>query len=289
MNLKKYVFMLMTMFVLMACQPIEETVTQENVKTEESVQEKELEVKVEETQKESEPAKAVVKVPEKVVVKEPVKEKEVPVTGNKKLIPVELISPIDGDTIKVKYEGKEESVRFLLVDTPETKHPRTGVQPFGPEASKFTSKMISSGQVQLEFDIGGRDKYQRLLAYVYVDGVSVQEELLKAGLARVAYIYAPNTKYVDQYQEIQKVAQQKAIGIWSVENYATDSGFVTEEPKKVETTTEKTGCEIKGNINSKGDKIYHMPEQQYYGITNPEEWFCSEQEATTAGFRASQR
>jgi micrococcal nuclease len=108
----------------------------------------------------------------------------------------------------------------------------------------------------------------------------------------VQYIYAPNTKYVDQYQAIQKEVQQKAVGIWSVENYATDSGFVTEEkaePKKVETTTNKTGCEIKGNINSKGDKIYHMPEQQYYGITNPEEWFCSEQEAATAGFRASQR
>lgn len=210
-----------------------------------------------------------------------------------KLVSVSLVKPIDGDTIKVSIDGKEENVRFLLVDTPETNHPRLGEQPFGQEAKAFTSEMVQSGQVQLEFDISHRDKYQRLLAYVYVDGVSVQEELLKNGLARVAYIYEPNTKYVDQYDEIQKKAQKQAVGIWSVENYATDRGFdesVIHSPKEEKKTSNNTSsCDIKGNITRHGEKIYHMPDQQFYDVTKPEEIFCSEQEAVDAGFRKSMR
>ncbi|MED4474454.1 MULTISPECIES: thermonuclease family protein [Bacillaceae] len=212
---------------------------------------------------------------------------------DKKLVNVQLVKPIDGDTIKVNIDGKEENVRFLLVDTPETNHPRLGEQPYGQEAKDFTSKMVESGQVQLEFDISHRDKYQRLLAYVYVDGVSVQEELLKNGLARVAYIYEPNTKYVDQYNEIQKEAQQQAIGIWSVENYATDRGFdasVINSPKEEkEPSSNSSSCDIKGNIAKDGEKIYHMPDQQFYEVTKPEEMFCTEQEAVDAGFRKSMR
>jgi len=212
---------------------------------------------------------------------------------DKKLVNVQLVKPIDGDTIKVNIDGKEENVRFLLVDTPETNHPRLGEQPFGQDAKSFTSTMVQSGQVQLEFDISHRDKYQRLLAYVYVDGVSVQEELLKNGLARVAYIYDPNTKYVDQYDELQKKAQKQAVGIWSVENYATDRGFdesvFTSSEEKKEPSSESSSCDIKGNIAKDGEKIYHMPDQQFYKVTKPEEMFCSEQEAVDAGFRKSMR
>lgn len=97
---------------------------------------------------------------------------------------------IDGDTIKIKYNGATEKVRLLLIDTPETNHPSLGEQPFGQGAKDFT-KQILKGQktVYLEFDVSYRDKYKRLLAYVYTkDGKSLQEELLKNGLARVAYL-----------------------------------------------------------------------------------------------------
>ncbi len=232
---------------------------------------------------------------------EPQAETETP--SDRKTFDAEVVSVTDGDTIKVRINGQVEAVRFLLVDTPETNHPRLGEQPFGQEAKDFTKKMLEGKTVQLEKDVSDRDKYGRLLYYLYIDGKSVQEELLRNGLARVAYIYAPNTKYVDQYYAIQKEAQAKGVGIWSVENYAQKDGFHAEimEEEKTEQNNEKqlneqpTGeCNIKGNISSRGDKIYHMPGQQYYDVTQidpskGEQYFCSREEAEQAGFRASQR
>ncbi|NDI33587.1 thermonuclease family protein [Chengkuizengella sediminis] len=127
---------------------------------------------------------------------------------------------VDGDTIKVQFEGKEETIRLLLVDTPETVHPNKPIQPFGPEASKFAKDTLTLGKkVQIEIDVSERDKYGRLLAYLWVEGKLFNEMLLEKGLARVAYIYPPNVKYVDQFQETQEKARQEGIGIWSLEDY----------------------------------------------------------------------
>lgn len=141
---------------------------------------------------------------------------------------------IDGDTIKVKAGKNTETVRFLLIDTPETKHPEKPVHPFGPEAYAFTRKLLEGKTVQLELDVSHRDKYGRLLAYVYVDGQSVQEALLEQGLARVAYVFVPNIRYVDRYRTIQDEARKKGIGIWSLEDYAREDGF---HPEQVSTHT----------------------------------------------------
>lgn len=231
-------------------------------------------------------------------------------------VPVELVKSIDGDTISVMFEGKKENVRLLLIDTPETSHPKLGVQPFGPEAKAYTKELVEQAErLELEFDIGpNRDKYSRLLAYVYADGKMVQESLLEKGLARVAYIYPPNTRYVDKFNDLQRISRNKAIGIWSVENYAQEDGFHPKEQtggsskdtnqnqnqnNNTSTTAThvpdnkddkpqkpKQGCDIKGNINSKGEKIYHTPGSRYYERTKQEQWFCSEKEAVQAGFRA---
>ncbi|MBY6036457.1 thermonuclease family protein [Fictibacillus nanhaiensis] len=203
-------------------------------------------------------------------------------------ISVKVIEVVDGDTIKVNVDGKNETVRFLLVDTPESVHPSKPVQPFSKEASRFTEKLLSDSNVELELGIGERDKYGRLLAYVYADGNSVQEALLKNGLARVAYIFEPNTKYVDDYQSIQKQAQEDGVGIWSLENYVQEEGFVAKETSSNK-DVENPDCSIKGNITSSGEKIYHVETGRYYKITKPEKWFCTEQEAIDAGFRKSQR
>ncbi|WP_249597870.1 thermonuclease family protein [Peribacillus frigoritolerans] len=210
-----------------------------------------------------------------------------------KTFTAEVIKVIDGDTVKIKMtNGNEETVRLLLIDTPETVHPSKPVQPLGPEASKFAKELMPSGsKVEVETGIGERDKYGRLLAYFYVDGKMVNKLLLEKGLARVAYVYAPNTKYLDELENIQKQAQQDEIGIWSIENYATSKGF--DDSKSKEASVEKpTGScnnpQIKGNINSKGNKIYHIPSGQYYEITKPEEMFCTEKDAQDAGFRKSQ-
>ena len=201
-------------------------------------------------------------------------------TGTTEQIPVELVDVIDGDTIKVKYNGKTETIRYLLLDTPEVIHQTLGKQPGGEEASTRHKEIMKTGQVSIEFDVGDRmDDYDRLLAYVYIDGKSVQEMLLSEGLGRVAYIYPPNTRYLKEFEEAQEIAKHAKKGIWEVENYATDRGF------NQAVFEQNSNCLIKGNINRDGDKIYHVPDSQHYIQTNPEEWFCSEKEAKAAGFR----
>lgn len=207
-------------------------------------------------------------------------------------IDAQVTRVVDGDTMKVSVNGKEETVRLLLVDTPETVHPNKEVQPFGPEASKFAKDMLTNQQVQLELDVSERDKYGRLLAYLHINGKMFNELLLEKGLARVAYIYAPNTKHVDEFYDIQKKAQKSGIGIWSIENYVIeDKGFnehVSQNASKPSSEKVNGACTIKGNISSKGEKIYHTTESRWYEMTKPEEMFCTEQEAVKAGYRKAQ-
>ncbi|TWT07332.1 thermonuclease family protein [Planococcus sp. CPCC 101016] len=214
--------------------------------------------------------------------------------GTTDQIDVEVTQVIDGDTIKIMYEGKEVTVRYLLMDTPETNHPRLGEQPLGKEATEENKRLIESGDVSIEFDVGDRfDDYDRLLAYIYVDGESVQEQLLEAGLARVAYVFPPNTRYLDDFEKAEQIAEESGTGIWQYENYSTDRGFDSEaygqQPAGNASPSNQTpangDCDIKGNINRSGNKIYHLPSDSSYEQTNPEEWFCTEQEARDAGFR----
>ncbi|AJO24826.1 thermonuclease family protein [Weizmannia coagulans] len=140
---------------------------------------------------------------------------------------VTLVETVDGDTIKVNYNGKVETVRYLLVDTPEEKKPGTCVQPFAESAYNKNKQLVNSGKLTLEFETNGDkyDKYGRLLAYVYVNGKSVQEELLKGGYARVAYIYNPPYKYLSKYESDENAAKSRHLNIWSDSGFVTDSGF----------------------------------------------------------------
>ena len=87
----------------------------------------------------------------------------------------------DGDTIQVAWGGRRETVRLLGVDTPETVHPDRPVECFGPEASDYTKQRLLNRHVSLTFDRERRDRYGRLLAFVAVDGESVNDELLDPG------------------------------------------------------------------------------------------------------------
>ncbi|GHI00908.1 thermonuclease family protein [Neobacillus kokaensis] len=230
---------------------------------------------------------------------------------DKRLIPAVIVKNIDGDTVEVKINNRVEKLRMLCVDTPETHHPRLGVQPFGPEASEYTKKILSVGEkVEIEPGIGdGRDKYGRLLGYIYIDGKMFNKMLLEKGLARIAYVYAPNTKYVDEFYAVQKEAQKKGVGIWSIENYAQEDGYHSstvnsdqQSPSRSNNKSEGSfqnnpgddqennlACKgkIKGNANS---HIYHVPGGSYYESAKDNiVWFCSEKDAQDAGYRKSKR
>lgn len=142
-------------------------------------------------------------------------------------IPVELIRTIDGDTITVDYEGEKRNIRYLLIDTPEIDHKNPeNTEPFARKAAERNEELLRSGQVTIEFDEGDHeDRYGRLLAYIYVDGKSVQEVLLEEGLARVAFVFEPNTKYIDEFNIAAQKAKKAKSGIWERDGYVTSRGF----------------------------------------------------------------
>ncbi|TFJ93163.1 nuclease [Lentibacillus salicampi] len=144
---------------------------------------------------------------------------------------------VDGDTIEINLNGKTEDVRLLLVDTPETVHPSEPVQPYGPEASQFAKNKLSGKKVRIEYDGPKRDKYDRLLSYLWVDGKNFNKMLLRQGLARYAYVFDPPYTHSDTFMKAQNKAKSEGKGIWSRNNYVTSDGFNYQEQKQTENTT----------------------------------------------------
>ncbi len=127
-----------------------------------------------------------------------------------------VISAQDGDTITVDMDGTEEEIRFIGVDTPETKDPRKAVQCFGQAASTYTKELIGNQPVRLEADplTSNRDRYNRLLRYVYLsDGRLVQAEIIKAGYG-FAYTSFPFTKS-EEFSNYQRLAREQNVGLWN--------------------------------------------------------------------------
>lgn len=124
---------------------------------------------------------------------------------------------IDGDTIDVHVAGREERVRLLGIDTPETRVEDGPPECFGPEASAFTATLLPLGTaVRLERDVVGRDDFGRLLAYVYRsdDGLLVNEELVRRGYALVLRI-EPNGLLHDRFVRAAREAERADLGLWA--------------------------------------------------------------------------
>lgn len=139
---------------------------------------------------------------------------------------------VDGDTIAVNMNGHQEKVRFIGIDTPETHKPNTPVQCYGPAAAAFTKNVIGKQPVRLVSDSlsTDRDRYDRLLRYVYLpDGTNLNERLVREGYA-FYYPYFPFTKS-QQFKSAQQAAMAEHRGIWG--NCApkpTDGGGYTSNP-----------------------------------------------------------
>lgn len=126
---------------------------------------------------------------------------------------------VDGDTIKVIKDEKEYTVRMLAIDTPESVHPTKGVEYYGKEASEYTcNKVTNAKKIELEYDENSdkTDKYDRLLAWVFVDGTLLQKELIEKGYAKIAYLY-DDYKYTKELESAQEQASIKNIGVWNEE------------------------------------------------------------------------
>lgn len=224
-----------------------------------------------------------------------------------------VLSVTDGDTIRIDYDGTNTPVRLIGIDTPETVDSRKVVQCFGQEASDYLKAKLAGQKVALEADPtqSNRDKYDRLLRYVYLDGEDVGLSVIANGYG---HEYTYNIPYQKQteYQNAEKTASAQNLGLWSpstcngdtaqpADNKNTDSSN-SNKTKQIATSegdaannsdqTTTVTCNIKGNISNKGEKIYHVPGQQYYDKTvitpsKGERMFCTEQEAVDAGWRKS--
>jgi micrococcal nuclease len=122
---------------------------------------------------------------------------------------------VDGDTIHVRIGARREKVRYIGVDTPETHKPGTPVQCYGRAASAFNGKLLAGRRVELRTDAETRDRYGRLLAYVYrrPDGLFVNAELVRRGFATILTI-PPNVAHADEFLRLQRAARRAGRGLW---------------------------------------------------------------------------
>lgn len=135
-------------------------------------------------------------------------------------------SCIDGDTAKVILNKEQITLRFLAIDTPETKHPTKGEEPFGKEASNYTCNALKNAStIEIEYDKNANilDKYNRHLVWIFVDGELLQEKLIEKGYAKTAYLY-DEYKYTNNLLKLESIAKNSNVGIWG--DYETNYLYI---------------------------------------------------------------
>lgn len=128
---------------------------------------------------------------------------------------------VDGDTAKFIINGKEYSTRFLAIDTPEVKHPKKKVEPYGKEASKYTCDNLKKAKkIIIEYDDNStkEDKYGRKLGWIFVDDELLQKKIIVKGYAKVDYLYG-EYKYTEVLKKEEEKAKKNKIGMWSDRKY----------------------------------------------------------------------
>lgn len=131
-----------------------------------------------------------------------------------------VVRGVDGDTIEVEWPSTSsgnmarERVRYIGVNTPESVDPRRKVQCFGKEAAAYNKKLVLGKRVRLEPDVEDRDKYGRLLRYVWLGDTMVNEQLMQDGYAQLMTI-PPNVKYVELFKQAQTAAREAKRGLWA--------------------------------------------------------------------------
>jgi micrococcal nuclease len=227
-----------------------------------------------------------------------------------------VVGVVDGDTIKVRINGVKTTVRIIGIDTPELHKPGFAQACFAQPAASRMQSLVQSKPVRLQADPTQEnvDRYGRLLRHVLLpDDRSVAGMLIREGFGRE---YTYDAPYAGQsaYRAAQVAAKAAGAGLWT-----ECGGFPTAVPLPPKTTAapapqtskvpltrdapppwtseqappeqQSSACDIKGNINGKGEKIYHTRGSRSYAATKiteskGERWFCSTAEAEAAGWRA---
>jgi endonuclease YncB( thermonuclease family) len=240
------------------------------------------------------------------------------------VLPATVVRVIDGDSLAVQLASGPMEVRLHGADTPEWK------QPFGRQAKEAMRRRLKDGQA-IELLPVEQDRYDRMVAVVYANGASVNEALIADGMAWAYRQYLGQLEDGARYCELEAAARAARRGLWSQppalwvppwiyrarqdappgakrpsRDYSRETAedciaairrSVGTDFKSVPRLAEPGRapgagpCRIKGNINDKGTKIYHVPGNRDYDNTRidpsrGERWFCTEEEARQAGWRA---
>ena len=189
-----------------------------------------------------------------------------------------VLRVVDGDTLQIRIGGKAEKVRLIGVDTPESVDPRRPVQHFGKEAAEFTRRLASGSRVTLRAEDGapGRDKYDRLLRYVFLpDGRLLNAEIIRLGYGH-AYTRYPFSR-MKEFRVYERQAREKGLGLWA-------GGAPGERPAVSQpgSSAREESC-----VGSLRGRIYHRPACVRAGRIDPDNRiaFADSREASAAGYQ----
>lgn len=177
---------------------------------------------------------------------------------------VSLAKCVDGDTAVFVVDNEEIKFRFLAIDTPETVHPTKEEEAYGKQASEYTCNLLTNAkEILVEYENNNKkDKYGRALAWVWVDQKLLQDELIKKGYGKVAYIYG-NYRYTSSLCLDERKAQEEILGIWNVQKaqetycYTQDLSLVDYNIKyqNVNKEDEIKEEDLSAQIEKAGDKM----------------------------------
>lgn len=195
--------------------------------------------------------------------------------------PCKVVKVTDGDTVNVLDQTRtQHKIRLGGIDAPERS------QDFGRKSTDNLARYVAGEYIEVEYS--KRDRYGRIVGKLVKSGQDINLQQVKDGFAWHYKQYQNDQSASDRalYSAAEIEARGKVVGIWSAKAMPP-----WEWRRKGNQESTKKGCNIKGNINSKGDRIYHAPGMSSYGPTRineakGERWFCSEKEAKAAGWRA---
>ncbi|MBI5742789.1 MAG: thermonuclease family protein [Candidatus Niyogibacteria bacterium] len=129
----------------------------------------------------------------------------------------QVLRAVDGDTIEVEFaDGRKEKVRYIGMNAPESVDPRRAVECFGKEAAAANAALVGGREVRLVRDVSDRDKYGRLLRYVYLNDVAqtfINLELVRQGYAAAA-TYPPDIAHASEFRAAERAARAAGAGLW---------------------------------------------------------------------------
>jgi len=190
-----------------------------------------------------------------------------------------VVAIADGDTFTLLMTDKQQvKIRLAEIDAPESG------QPYGTKSKQALSGLVFGKDVRVV--VQTIDRYGRTVGRPYVGGIDVSAEMVRMGAAWAYREYLKDKGLLT----LEAEAKTSKRGVWGLSEAQNVAPWEWRRNGDQEGAAE--GCNIKGNINSKGVKIFHVPGRSGYGITQingskGERWFCSEEEALSAGWRAA--